>query len=145
MKLVAHNREMAMKNNREESSKEVEKFIKTKLKENGIYPELLRVKIEDVSKVILQGEVESWETKYVVYQIVSDMLDSYDVIDEMDVFEGAYGCFDDNEDEMLDEDRESVGTEDVFRSVEEGMPYIPPSIPSYRIFYGKVKKKPAGD
>ncbi|MFH1799057.1 MAG: hypothetical protein ABH844_06980 [Candidatus Omnitrophota bacterium] len=124
----------------EKSDKEVERFVKIKLKEAGAYPELLRIKVEDGVKVVLRGEVESWEKKYTVHQIVAAVLDSYDVVDELDVFEEARGnSQDEDEDEMFDEDHERIGTGDVFRSVEEGLPYIPPTGPSYRIFSKKGK------
>ena len=43
--------------------------------------------------------------------------------------------------ELLDQDDESMGTEDAFRSVEDGIPYIPPSNPTYQESPGSKKRK----
>ncbi|MBU0683242.1 MAG: hypothetical protein KJ864_03010, partial [Candidatus Omnitrophica bacterium] len=73
---------------------------------------------------------------------VDEIIDNLLIIDETED-----DSSDDSQDEWLDDDNECVGTEDVFRSVEDGVPYIPPMSHSYHreptrlIKWKKSKKK----
>ena len=66
-----------------------------------------------------------------------DVVGIDDIDDELVGIEGVRGeleeeLYEHEEGDLYDEDDEYVGTEDVFRSVEDGVPYIPPTSPTFQ-------------
>ncbi|MFH1394596.1 MAG: hypothetical protein ABIH09_00360 [Candidatus Omnitrophota bacterium] len=130
------------------NSKALNKQIQDKCKSIGIDLDFVDIKIEDESRVVLNGEISSLKEKELLCQILMDELEVDDIVDNLLIIDETEdeSCYDEP-DEWLDDDNECAGTEDVFRSVEDGVPYIPPTSqvyyrePSRLIRWKKSKKK----
>jgi hypothetical protein len=132
------------------SSEDLRQVIIENLREIGIDHELIEIKIKKSSRVILRGPVESERIKSLIIETIRDVVGIDDIVDQLVVIEETYDenlhdddMFEDDR-ELLDEDNESFGTSDVFRSVEEGLPYIPPTRPRYGDFLEESEKKRSG-
>ena len=107
----------------------IKKLILEQLDESGINLEQIEVLVKKGPVIVLRGEVYSEEIRKIINQIVKDTIDVDNIIDEMDTINADLNEDDDqeNDDEYSDDDDESFGTEDVFKSIEDGIPYIPPT------------------
>ena len=126
------------------TNEDIRELIIGQLKSRGIDTELIVVVVSGGPRVTLKGDADSIREKGLIKQIIIDELGISDIKDELEVFDDAYGELDDhygNEDAFYDEDNEYIGTEDVFRSVEDGIPYIPPTSASFED-PDKVRKRP---
>ncbi|MEA3489157.1 MAG: hypothetical protein U9R44_02295 [Candidatus Omnitrophota bacterium] len=132
------------------SKEELREYILEQMRDMGIDPETIEIGIEDGPKIILRGKVDSVSERKMVKQTIMDLTDINDIVDELVVISGVVDDLEDEklmeEAELHDEDDESLGTEDTFQSIEDGIPYIPPSAPTYRespenIKWKKKKKK----
>lgn len=128
------------------SNEELLNLINENLREIGVDPELIEIEIKKGSEIIVRGEVDSKRQRDLVIQTIAEAAQTEDVNDKLVVLgELSDDEFEEDdpskENELYDEDNQSVGTEDVFRSVEEGMPYIPPSDPAYQKASENAKKK----
>ena len=111
------------------SKKDLKHLISGCLRDVNIDPQLIEVEVSNGPKVTLKGELDTQSDKVVILQTVRDVLGIENITDQLTVYDRNGEIFgEDNEydDDLLDEDNQSVGTEDVFRSVEDGVPYIPP-------------------
>ncbi len=109
------------------SRRDIKHMIKESLKEAHIVPELIEIEVQNGPKVILRGEVDTRNDKITIIQTIRDVLGIHNVVDKLVIFDAhdeMYG--DDDNGDMLDDDNETMGTDDISRSVEEGVPYIPP-------------------
>ncbi|MBD3427306.1 MAG: hypothetical protein GF409_08840 [Candidatus Omnitrophica bacterium] len=119
------------------SKNELRDLIMDQIRELGVDLEAIRVKVKDGPVILLAGEVYSEKEHRSVLERVIDLVGAEAVDDRMAVVQGRYGDFEEDEDEygedaFRDEDNDYMGTEDVFRSIEDGIPYIPPTRPSYQ-------------
>jgi len=115
---------------------ELKELIVEQLEDAGVDIETIEVEIVDGPQVILRGKVDFGSERRMIKATIMDVVGIDDIVDELVVIRGVS---DGTEDEArdpeaapYDEDEEFVGTEDVFQSVEDGVPYIPPSNPTYR-------------
>ncbi|MFH1877252.1 MAG: hypothetical protein ABH883_00385 [Candidatus Omnitrophota bacterium] len=125
-------------------AKGIKVSIIEQLEETGINSGLINIKILKGPKIILTGEVRSDSEKHFVSRIVADIIGenagTESIIDRLSVSADFSDDLDGPEDEyyenrgMVDEDDESVGTQDVFQSIEDGIPYIPPDRSSFDEF-----------
>jgi len=130
------------------SNKELKELIVQSIKEAGVNPDLFEVRIKKGSRVILRGEVDSERERDLIMRTIRDVVGIDDIVNELIVLKGLHNDLpeddsdDEHEDELFDEDHECIGTEDVFRSVEDGLPYIPPTDASFeRSFEDKREKR----
>ncbi|MFH1665567.1 MAG: hypothetical protein ABIA77_05425 [Candidatus Omnitrophota bacterium] len=141
-----------MENDKKRSSFEVKKMILSELKDVGYSTELVDIRVVKGKKVILSGEVLSPYEKNILVNTASSVVGSDNVIDETVIMDNACDEYEDDSllknNELRDEDEDFIGTEDIFRSIEDGIPYIPPtSSPSRRRSSGpsngnRRKRKP---
>ncbi|MFH1552015.1 MAG: BON domain-containing protein [Candidatus Omnitrophota bacterium] len=127
------------------SNEELKELILEQLGELGIDSETVDITIEDGPKVSLRGKVDSERERGMIKQTIMDVVGIDDIIDELVVIEGVNNGLEDEESskgaELYDEDKEYMGSEDAFRAVEDGVPYIPPTNPSYQGSPETVKRK----
>ncbi|RKY42778.1 MAG: hypothetical protein DRP85_01855 [Candidatus Makaraimicrobium thalassicum] len=125
-----------MENIEELSNEELRELILEQLKDRGIDTEAIEVEIIDGPRVALNGKVDSVSEQKMIRQTITDMVGIDDIIDELVVIQDISDCPEDEgpreKSELYDQDKEYMGTEDAFQSVEDGVPYIPPTSPSYR-------------
>ena len=117
------------------SKKEIKALILHQLDEAGVDHEMVEIKVSDGPKVVLVGEVPSRDAQKAIRQIITGEVGIRDIVDGLIVVEGmdsdleyedSYGAND-----LSDMDEDNIGTEDIFRSIEDGIPYIPPTTASY--------------
>jgi len=121
------------------------KTILETLENAGIDPSSLEIIVRGDSGIIVRGEVNSEEEKKLVLETLIDdigivnITDNLIVLNILDDFpEDIHNLRDDQE--LRDDDNECMGTEDIFRSVEEGLPYIPPMRPTRQQGISKLIK-----
>jgi len=116
------------------SNEEIKQLIIANLRGFDIDPELISIKITKGSKIILRGAVETQRHRDLVVQTIQDVAGVEDVKDELVILQDEYGDFSDEEEleeEFLDDDNEYYGTDDIVKSIEDGLPYIPPMTSSF--------------
>jgi hypothetical protein len=118
------------------SKRELEELILDQLKELGVDLDVIKVEVEEGPRVSLRGEVYSDRERRMILQTVIDSVGADAVVDGLVVMQGLYDDVEDDdayrEDGLSDQDEDFIGTEDVFRSIEDGIPYIPPTSPTYQ-------------
>jgi len=134
-----------MENIEELSNEELRELILEQIKDLGIDLDTVEIVVTGGPKVILKGKVNSDSEREMIKQTIMDMVGIDDVIDELVVIQGVNDSSEDEESreesELYDEDEENIGTEDAFQSVEDGIPYIPPTSPTYQESPKKIKWK----
>ncbi len=129
------------------SNEELKELILEHLREDGVDPETIEVEVQDGPRVILKGKVDSGTQHEMIKQIITDIVGVEDIIDEIMVIQGVDDdeiLEEDEEEEekdVYDEDEEDTGTEDAFRAVEDGIPYIPPTNPSFQELPEKPRRR----
>jgi len=127
------------------SLEELKEYILEQLGDLGVETDALEIEVEEGPKVTLRGKVDSASGHEMIIRTIMDTADVDNVVDELVVIEDAVVDADsegsEEDMELLDQDDESMGTEDAFRSVEDGIPYIPPSNPTYQESPGSKKRK----
>ena len=132
------------------TSEELKEVIIEHLKNIGIDTDTIEIIVSGTGPVVLTGKVNSDCERKMIKQTLMDVLDIEAIVDELVVIQSA-----DTEDadskssdtpDLYDTDDETIGTEDAFQSVEDGIPYIPPSNPTYQespetVKWKKKKKK----
>ncbi|MBF0215705.1 MAG: BON domain-containing protein [Candidatus Omnitrophica bacterium] len=121
-----------MENYSDYSDDDLKSVIIENIKVLGVDPELVDIKIEPGPVITISGEVSSEREKNRIIQTILDIVGIEEVVDELEVIGGKFSDFhsEDHEDEdedPIDDDNESMGTEDLNRSMEDGLPYIPPT------------------
>lgn len=118
------------------SSDNIKELLKEELEDLGV--ELSSIEIEAVGdfRVVLRGRAASHREKELIAQAVEDALGVDYIVNELAVAQDGpepVAEEDDEEDEDIrDDDDDTVGTADLARSVEDGIPYIPPTRPLFR-------------
>jgi hypothetical protein len=119
-------------------------FIIESLKESGVDVDSVDIRLKKDGGLVLSGEVSSQREKAMIYKSVKDVAGIEDIEDDIIVLndeeggmEDLGGILDDHDDDgsLYDEDNECVASQDIFRSVEDGVPYIPPTDPSFQDSY----------
>ncbi len=118
--------------------------ILQELEDIGIDTELLTISMEKGPKVVIEGEVYSHKDNELIYQVLSDTLgieeiENYTVIMAGIREESSVNGEDFENIEDLEDD--SYGTEDIFESIEDGEPYIPPVSHVYTELSQNIKWK----
>ncbi|MDD3088465.1 MAG: BON domain-containing protein [Candidatus Omnitrophica bacterium] len=119
-------------------------IVKEELEEHGIDADDIEIDVEeDGSRVVIRGRVSSRREKDIVVEAVEEAIGADEIINSIVVARHADetgGDEDEGEDEeLLDDDDEEIGTDDMGRSVENGIPYIPPE---RLVFREESTKKP---
>jgi len=129
------------------SENQIKKLIFERLKELKIQYDLLRIDIIDGSRILLSGEVYSHLVQEEIKQAILDIVE-VEIIDKLIIVQDLYDKFDEfdyNNDNYADkniyDEDDSIGTEDISESIEEGIPYIPPTSSSYRKSLNSFKIK----
>ena len=112
----------------------------------GIGHATFTVQVTDGPKVLLDGEIETEHVREIITQAINDVARVKDVVDGLIVVrELEDPHFHDemyyHDDEIYDEDDESIGTEDAFQSVEEGIPYMPPTGSTSHDTYEELQRR----
>ena len=115
------------------SNLEFREIVRAHLTKLGVNHDLINIEVKKGPTVILKGEVYSDNVRNMIKEAINEMTEVYAVVDELIVTRELYDDMDDaDENGLMDEDKDLIGTEDVSRSIEDGIPYIPPTSPSYR-------------
>lgn len=124
---------------------ELKELLIVELKSCGVDTDLIRIKVDKGGHIILRGEVYSKSEKMMILQTIMDETGMDDITNELTIIQELYVDLDDKEreerDGLFDEDDDNIGTEDIFRSIEEGIPYIPPTNPAYHESSETIKWK----
>jgi hypothetical protein len=132
------------------SNEELRELILEQIKNLGVDLDAVEIEVINGPKVVLRGKVGSDSEREMIKQTIIDIVGIDDVVDELVVIQGVDDGLEDEESreesELRDQDEENMGTEDAFQSVEDGIPYIPPTSPTYqespkKIRWKKRKKK----
>lgn len=126
------------------SNSELKNLIIEHLGDLGIEHELVNVEIKKGPKIVLSGEVYSESDKRIIIQTVKEDIGIEQVVDGLIVLQEEHGEPEgdaEEEEDIYEQGEEYVGTEDIFRSMEDGIPYIPPSDPSYHRSYEELRWK----
>ena len=132
------------------TNEELRELVLEQLKNLGVDPDPIEIEIVDSVNIILRGKVDSESEREMIKQTMLDVLGVSAIIDDLVAICSENRDLLDTEEheegELYDEDEECIGTEDVFRSVEDGVPYIPPTSPTYQkspetIKWKKKRKK----
>jgi hypothetical protein len=131
------------------TDEDIRELILEQLDEAGIAPGAVGIRVLKGSRVVVEGNVDSEMMRKIIIQTIQNATGIDNIVDEMIVADDEYESFDEgprHEDyELYDEDNEYVGSEDMFRAVEDGVPYIPPTEPpsseSSEAFQRKKKRK----
>lgn len=131
------------------SKEEIKSLILDEMRDLGINTETVEVEVVDGPKVILKGKVDSTSEKGMIKQTIMDVVGIDDISDELVVIEDTEEDFE--EDFSKEEDEESVeepleedediGTEDASQALEDGIPYIPPTSPTYQDSSSSIRRK----
>ena len=117
------------------SKKELKAFILYQLDEAGVDHEMVEIKVSDGPKVVLVGEVPSRDIQQAIRKIISIEVGIQDIVDGLIVVEGMDSDLEyedsNGANDLSDPDGDYIGTEDIFRSIEDGIPYIPPTTSSF--------------
>lgn len=120
-----------MKEANDLSKEELRELILEQLDEMGIAPGTVEIRVLEGSKVLVEGKIASDRGREFIIRAVRDIAGKNNVIDELIATEGDYenhtGETPREAHGLYDEDNEYVGSEDVFRAVEDGVPYSPPT------------------
>lgn len=125
-------------------TKEIKRTIQDRLRGTGVDVDSLHIIVSEGPEVIIRGEVGSHGEKEQIIDLVMEAAGIDDVIDYLvvpddysdDIEQDDYHSAD-----LRDPDEEFMGTEDAARSVEDGIPYIPPTKPSYQRPSERIKWK----
>lgn len=125
---------------------QLRELIISELNDRGIGQGMVKIRVVEGPKVVLDGEIESEHVRHVVMDAISDATGIIDIVDGLFVESDLDGPhFHDelyyHDDEIYDEDDEFVGTEDAFQSVEDGIPYIPPTGSSSHDTYEELHRR----
>jgi len=138
-------KEEAMANIEGLSKEEIKELIQEHLKELDVDFDSIDVDIVDGPKVVLSGKVESRGEREMIEEVLMDIVGLDDIVDELVIIDGGTVENDDkdlyDDEDVYDEDDDSMGTENAFQSIEEGIPYTPPTSPSYKESPGFSKRK----
>lgn len=125
-----------MDNLSELSSEELKGLVKESLEDLGVELDSIDIEVEDESRVVLRGRVASRREKELIGEAVEEDLGADEVVNELRVVrpdaEEVDDDDDDDPDDIRDGDNDTIGTQDLSRSVEDGIPYIPPVRRVYR-------------
>ncbi|MDP8259089.1 MAG: hypothetical protein P9L90_06695 [Candidatus Aadella gelida] len=109
------------------------KDILIQLEEAGIDCGLIKIEMDEDGGIDLSGEVCSLKEKETVLQIIEDGFGIENIKDELVILEGIVddGVSGEQKEDISDSEKVE-DTEDVYTSIENGVPYTPPSEPIYR-------------
>jgi len=119
------------------SNEEIKEVILEYVKDLGVDTTVMEIKVVDGPGVILSGKVDSAQDHGAILATIMDVVGIDDIIDEMVVIQDPVSVLSekdlcDEKASSCDEDEEEGETEDVFQSVEDGIPYTPPTSPVYQ-------------
>jgi hypothetical protein len=101
--------------------------INAELDDLGVETDELDISIEEGPVVILNGEVSSHKEQDLIHQCIRESVGIEDIEDYTQV-EGDNLDYDEEYGSSIDDYYEdSYGTEDIYESIEDGEPYIPPT------------------
>ncbi len=127
------------------SNSELKNLIIEHLEDLGIEREMVDVEVRKGPKIVLRGEVYSERDRKTIIRMIKEDIGIGQVVDGILVLREEYGDQEDTgkaeEEDIYEQGEEYVGTEDIFRSMEDGIPYIPPSDPSYQRSYEELRWK----
>lgn len=118
------------------SNDDIKELVKEELEDLGVEAGSIEIEAVDDSRVLLRGRAVSRREKELIAQAVEDALGVDYIVNELAVSQdGSEPVVDDDEeddDDIRDGDDDTVGTGDLARSVEDGIPYILPMRPLFR-------------
>jgi hypothetical protein len=136
---------MAMGDAEKLSNSELKNLIIEHLEDLGIEHEMVDVEVRKGPKIVLRGEVYSERDRKTIVRMIKEDIGIGQIVDGIIVLREEYGEREDageaEEEDIYEQGEEYVGTEDIFRSMEDGIPYIPPSDPSYHRSYEELRWK----
>jgi len=107
----------------------LKRYIIEHLVELGVDLDLVSVDVMEGPRVVIKGEVPSVRMQRLVIETITDVIGIDDVVNELIVVRDLFGTVEYGRSGIYDEDEEVIGTEDMSQSIEDGIPYIPPTAP----------------
>ena len=126
------------------SEKEIRELILEQLNDREIEHELVDVEVLKGPRVVLDGEISQENIRKAIKQVIRESFNIEDITDKLSITHDLYHNDDEEESEeedLYDEDKEIIGTEGVCRSVEDGIPYFPPTRAHFRETSRKSMRK----
>jgi hypothetical protein len=127
------------------SNSELKSLIIERLEDLGIEHEMVNVEIRKGPKIVLRGEVYSERDRRTIIRTIKEDIGIGQIVDGLIVLREEYDEPENGgqaeEEDIYEQGEEYVGTEDIFRSMEDGIPYIPPSDPSFHRSYEEQRWK----
>ncbi|MBF0252910.1 MAG: BON domain-containing protein [Candidatus Omnitrophica bacterium] len=108
------------------TNKEIRACIITALEEKSIPHEMISISVVKGPKVMLSGEVYTEEHRSDIVDAVIDTTGLTKIINSIEIIKQDSALDDEIGSDVFDDDNDCMGTEDVSRAVEDGLPYIPP-------------------
>jgi len=114
------------------SSFQLQQLIRGEIADLGVDHELLRIEVRKGPIAVISGEVYTRADKHTIIQTVADIVGEDCVVDRIEVADDLY---DDSASagyapaDGLYDSEDDMGTNDIYRSIEDGIPYIPPDEP----------------
>ncbi|MFH1411913.1 MAG: BON domain-containing protein [Candidatus Omnitrophota bacterium] len=111
------------------------KEILAQLDDAGIDCGPLKIEIDEDGGILLKGEICSFKEKETVMEIIEESFGIENITDELTVLEGIVDEEAESPGEKkvrLEEEDDDSDTEDIYQSIEDGIPYTPPSEPLFR-------------
>ncbi|MDP8299996.1 MAG: hypothetical protein P9L88_08875 [Candidatus Tantalella remota] len=117
------------------TKEEIKDLVIDELKGSAVDVGDIEIEVLDGPRIILKGTVDSIGEHYLVTETITGIVGIEDISDELIIINAPDdGSEDDRCDDggLMNRDDEEIGTEDAFQSMEDGIPYIPPTSPSYK-------------
>lgn len=130
------------------TNEEIKELIQEHLEDADVDVDAVEIEVTDGPRVTLGGKVDSEGAREVVKQVIIDMvgIEENDIEDELVVVRDES----DHEEQMIPEEEDGsseeyqeddLSTEDASQSLEEGIPYIPPTSLSTKSSLPEIKRR----
>jgi hypothetical protein len=114
------------------TNEEIKEIIVEQLKDVGMDVDSLEIDVKPGPEVVLSGKVESEGARYLAKKTIMDIVGIDELNDELVVIDEPESLEEEDEDGGLyNRDEDDELTEDPFKALEDGIPYIPPDRPSH--------------
>ncbi len=127
------------------SNIELKGLILGRLRELGVDCDSIEIDVLKGPRIMLSGNVDYDSQRKLIKRTIVDTTGIADIIDELMVSPDLGEDLAEDErypgNGSYDRDEEYMGTEDAFRSIEDGIPYIPPTSPTSQDFSETARRK----
>ena len=133
-----------MPKKKKSTNSEMNKLIYDELIVREVDCEFIEINVDNNMCATVKGEVTSEKAHNEIRNVMGKFVDPNKIADRVivieDLYEDVSNDLDQDEQEKKDlfDENDDSGTEDVYKSIEDGIPYSPPDDPS---FFNETRKK----